>query len=286
MSSHSEENEGALIPVSHNKNPTYENFEAECPRCGRMNIFNRASDLRTFDLIMGRNVTCQYTDCAKLFRITGDLANSAWEMMIFECYDSIHRKRYMACVLGVAQAYEVFFATFLRAQLIQKPFVKDANSQLNILSRSELNTLNRLLKKLYTRTKKLTFKPMRDLLLQCVINGTAPQNLNEAEAAIDGLPAKPITPKDDDIAGIKDAKLADYLQKLKDVDVNELRNQIVHKDAYRPSREISEEKHKEARSLLFWLKVRFNINDDLVWYVATYNKSDRPASGDNAAKTP
>jgi len=37
------------ISVANTKGTSYENFLAECPWCGQENIFNRASDLRTFE---------------------------------------------------------------------------------------------------------------------------------------------------------------------------------------------------------------------------------------------
>src|SRR5271157_5166815 len=45
------------VPYSRNMDPTYENFMAECPHCDAGNIFNRASDLRTFRPIDLRTVT-------------------------------------------------------------------------------------------------------------------------------------------------------------------------------------------------------------------------------------
>ena len=46
------------IPVAERKRTSYENFAAECPWCRRENIFNRASDLKTFEPIAGRDVSC------------------------------------------------------------------------------------------------------------------------------------------------------------------------------------------------------------------------------------
>ena len=73
-------------PASPRKHPTYENFEAECPHCGEWCIFNRASDLGTFGLIAGRDVTCQNAACGQPFRIGGDMISTAPEMLLFDCY--------------------------------------------------------------------------------------------------------------------------------------------------------------------------------------------------------
>ena len=98
------------VPYARNMDPTYENFEAECPHCGVSNIFNRASDLRTFQPISLRTVKCQ--KCNRPFKINNDSVNAAHQMLLTACYTLIERKQYMQCVLSVAQAYEVFFSHF------------------------------------------------------------------------------------------------------------------------------------------------------------------------------
>ena len=75
------------IPVAERKRTSYENFAAECPWCRRENIFNRASDLKTFEPITGRDVSCLSAACGKPFRILGDSVNSPHEMLIFDCYE-------------------------------------------------------------------------------------------------------------------------------------------------------------------------------------------------------
>lgn len=95
------------IPVARKRRTSYENFVAECPWCGRENIFNRASDLHSVDPIAGLDVSCLSADCGKPFRLTGDSVNSPHEMLIFDCYELLERKHYMNAVLSLAQAYEV-----------------------------------------------------------------------------------------------------------------------------------------------------------------------------------
>jgi hypothetical protein len=90
--------------IAKNRRTSYENFVAECPWCGKDCIFNRASDLHTFEPIAGRDVSCQSGDCRKPFRIVGDSVNSAHEMLIFDCYELIERKHYMNCILSLASS--------------------------------------------------------------------------------------------------------------------------------------------------------------------------------------
>ena len=102
-----------IIPIAKNKRPSYENFVADCPLCGHECIFNRASDLHTFEPIGGLNVTCLNGLCAKTFRLVSDSVNERHEMLIYDCYELLERKHYMNCILSLAQAYEVFFSLFL-----------------------------------------------------------------------------------------------------------------------------------------------------------------------------
>jgi len=53
------EHRGMNILCSDDTNATYENFTAVCPLCRATNIFNRASDLKTFKPIGFRTVSCQ-----------------------------------------------------------------------------------------------------------------------------------------------------------------------------------------------------------------------------------
>jgi len=110
------------IPIAKNRRTSYENFVAVCPECGRDSIFNRASDLHTFEPIAGREVACLSGYCRKPFRIINDSVNNAHEMLIFDCYELIERKHYMNCILSLAQAYEVFFSFFFRVEFLYKPF--------------------------------------------------------------------------------------------------------------------------------------------------------------------
>ena len=172
--------ESAEIPYSRQMETSYENFIADCPNCGVRNIFNRASDLRTFQPIGFRAVTCQA--CKGLFNINNDAINAAHEMLLLGCFAFIERKEYMQCVLNVAQAYEVFFSHFMHVQLIYRAYAHDGNHDL-----SRLNCLN---EQLYKRVHRRTFVDMRHLVLRLVIDGVAPTSLADAENAIAALPKR------------------------------------------------------------------------------------------------
>lgn len=247
------------VPVARNKHTSYENFVAECPWCSKESIFNRASDLRTFEAIAGRDVACQSADCRKPFRIVGDSINSPHEMLIFDCYELVERKHYMNCILSLAQAYEIFFSLFFRVELLYKPFGSDPEQ--------ELADLNRLSEELHDKIKEHTFSGMRALFLEHMVTGRSPKNLAEAAAVVAALPDRPREPKDAAIESLGDAKLVPLLKAVKATSIHTLRNRVVHKQAYRPTREEVEEAIKETRSVLFPLTRHLQLYDEINWYI-------------------
>lgn len=232
---------------------------ADCPWCRQDNIFNRATDLHTFEPIAGRNVSCQNADCRKPFRIVGDSVNSAHEMLIFDCHELIERKHYMNCILTLAQAYEVFFNLFFRVELLYKPFGSDPDQ--------EMADLNSLSKALHDKIKKHTFAPMRALFLSHIVAGHSPKTLAEASSVVSALPNSPNDPSDATIERHNDVKLVSLLKALKRTDINTLRNQIIHKRAYRPTREQVDAALEETRSILFPLTSRLELYDEINWYM-------------------
>jgi hypothetical protein len=246
-------------PAARSKRTSYENVVAECPSCGRENIFNRASDLRTFEPIAGRDIFCQAADCGKPFRIVGDSVNSAHEMLVFDCYELLERKHYMKAVLSLAQAYELFFSLFFRVEFLYRPFGADSDQ--------ELADLNQLSEALHEKLKEHTFAPMRALFLQNMVSRPQPKSLAEAAALVAALPDHPGDPKDAAIDGVADAKMVPLLKALKATSINSLRNRVVHKQAYRPTREEAKDALEEARSILFPLTSRLDLHDEINWYM-------------------
>ena len=249
------------IPVVEGKRTTYENFVADCPTCGRESVFNRASDLGTFELIAGRDVSCLESTCGEPFRIVGDSINDAYEMLIYDCYELRDRKHYMSCILNLAQAYELFFGLFFRVELLYKPFAADSSQN--------LADLNRVAENLDAKIKNYAFARMKALFLQHAVARKSPKSVAEAATVVAGLPCHPGVPKNADIGALEDPKLVPLLKDIKNTTIDTLRNQVVHKAAYRPTRQEVEEALAEARSILFPLGTYFNLHDETSRYSRT-----------------
>ncbi len=247
------------IPIVENRKPTYENFIATCPLCKMDCVFNKTSDLETFQLIAGRNVFCP--SCSEQVRLVGDLINPAYEMLVLECYELCKAKHYMSCVLNLAQAFEVFFALFMRVEFLYKPFGSDSNQ--------DLAELNQTAQELQDKLKKHGFENMRSLFLQEMIAQRSFSNLVEARAAIAELPERPNTPSNQEINTIPIPTLVPLIQKVKATSVNTLRNKVVHQRAYRPTVQEVDIALEETRAILFPLGRNLDLRDDINCYTSS-----------------
>lgn len=246
------------IPVARATRTSYENFATVCPWCRKENIFSRASDLGTFKPILGRDVSCLSPDCGKPFRIIGDVVSSAHEMLVFDCHELLDGKHYMNCILSLAQAYEVFFGLYFRVELLFRPHGRE--------SRHRLDELNRLSRSLRKATERQGFADMRSHFLQHVVSGRTPRDLDEAATMVAELQAKRGDPSDSAISALGDVKLVPLLRSVKSTDINDVRNRIVHKQAYRPSLEEALHYLQQTRAILFPLTRVLDLRDDINRY--------------------
>ena len=181
-------------------------------------------------------------------------------MLVFDCYELVGRKHYMNSILSLAQAYEVFFSMYFRVELLYKPFGAGRDQ--------ELAELNRISKVLQDKIKEHTFARMRALFLRYMVAPQSPTNLAESEVVVAGFPDQPGDPKDAAIESLDDTTLVPLLKALKDTNINTLRNNIVHKQAYRPTREEVEAALEETRSILFPLTSYLQLYDDVNSYIS------------------
>jgi hypothetical protein len=250
----------AGIPCAEEIQTTYENFTARCPWCGFKNIFNRASDLEDLEPIAHKQVVCLNRDCEQRFTISGDSINPAFEMLIYDCYELRCAKHYAYCILNLAQAFEVFFSQYLRVELLYRPFALDSDR--------DIEQLNDLVELLYEKVKRHASAAMRNLFFYQVLQQRQARSLSEAEASINALPDRPPEPSDASIESVTDQRLSALLMRLKYCKVGELRNQVVHKRAYRPKLDEVNEALRETREILLPLASMLRIqSDDLNWYM-------------------
>jgi hypothetical protein len=258
-----------IIPQGTNMRATYENIAICCPSCGRENIYNRASDLKNVPQpVTYAVVSCSFADCAESFSLSGDSANPAYEMLILDCCELLERKHYSYCILNLAQAYEVFFSQYVRVELLYRPFAADFGK-----NEADIRKVNSLGRVLYETIRHFAFHPMRNLFFNLVLDKNRPSSLREAEGVICTLRSrsKKEIPSDEEIRNAtvsSDGQVREILVRLKSCSAPDLRNDVVHKSAYRPTLNEVNCALKEAREVLFPLAHLLNIRiDDVNWYM-------------------
>jgi hypothetical protein len=256
------------VPPGEDMRATYENIIVKCPLCGRENIFNRATDLKgVYQPIDYAEVSCLFPDCAKSFSLGGDVSNSAYEMLIFDCYELLDRKHYSYCILNLAQAFEVFFSQYLRVELLYRPFGFDFKKK-----EADVAKFSGLMKLLYQKIENFTFRPLRNLFFYHVLHPPGPSCLRQAETAINGLQRRsgsPLPPDDSirSASAFSSNRVPEILVRLKSCNVPDLRNSVVHKGAYRPTLGQVNDALKETRAILFPLGRLLDVRvDNVNWY--------------------
>lgn len=246
------------IPDTTAKRTSYENIVAECPHCSTENNFNRATDLETFQPIAEKDVRCQEDSCGTPFRIVGDSINPAYQMLLLDCTNLREEKRYMACILNIAQAYEMFFALYFRVTLLCRPFGNDENQ--------DLKRLNELSVEMSKKLRRHAFGNLRALFLSRIIKNSDPTNLADAAVQISHLPQKPQSPKNSAISAIPDPMLVPLMRAIKTTEIPTIRNAVVHKGGYRPKLKDVEAALSEAKKTLMRLHNVLDLKEDLNFY--------------------
>jgi hypothetical protein len=110
--------------------------------------------------------------------MTGDTVNAVYELFMFAAREHFASKRYMLSVATMAQAWEVFFATFAAARFVFAPFFASPDDD------RDTKALNGRLGQLDHATKHFAFARWRNLLLNSVAHGINPGTMEESERAI------------------------------------------------------------------------------------------------------
>ncbi|WP_437732099.1 hypothetical protein [Sorangium sp. So ce1335] len=236
--------------------PTYENIAATCPSCMQRNVYNRASDIGHFRAISNHRVVCLNNECGAPFDVVGDLINPGHEMLLLDSWSFFREKRYIQAVLSAATAYELFFAHFLRVELLFRPNQRDPD-----FFADEIRWLNDHAQLLVKRTQRHGFEDMRRLFLRVALDRHSLTSRAAAASYIAGLPKKPSAVKRGEIETLANLERRKLLLDVFGAEIAQLRNKVVHKDALRPSREKTEQAISNAYKTIFAIGAHFGIGD-------------------------
>jgi hypothetical protein len=240
------------LPYAREIDPSYENFKATCPVCGSLNIFNRATDFADLGLISFKTVNCLNSSCGQQFNINGDLVSPDYQMFIMQCHDLKEAKQYMFCIVVLAQAFELFFSGFLYKVLVLRPIngVPDSQKQ---------QAHNRLATELYDMIEKLPYQKLRNVFLNVTAQGTSPMTADSASAIIQSIPGMCSDPPDLTLDRCQDNNIRALLHRVKSSTIASLRNQVVHKQGYRPCLQEVEDALNQTREIIFALDSCFGV---------------------------
>lgn len=221
------------------KEAGYENIYVDCPCCKKENIYNRRNDLCTIEAI-GRknNIKCQF--CGAIFSIIGDTVKSSkFRWFLDEIQILKERKNYMLYILFLCQACEAFFEqAIINKKVDRTSKIRDREGFVDIkkyiiefdkLNRSSIFNLCGSGSK--TIFEKAAFFDLREVFLH-------------------------------EFSQIDEQRTIDALNIVKNTDIHEIRNKVIHKNAYRPK--ICEiEKYDSLITALFVLGYRFDVMDSI-----------------------
>lgn len=209
----------------------YENIAAICPTCGKRNVLNRATDVGHVSPIENVRIVCENDQCGAAFDAVGDLINPPYEMLLLDACDFIREKRYIQAVLSATTAYEMFFAHYIRVEFVLRASARDRTAEVDTID--WMNAAEQLLQ---DATRRHTFEPMRRIFLRAAVDNPRPMTVAAAEAYIRSIPTPKRTPAvpRTEIETLPDESLRALLLQVCDSRIADLRNDIVHKTAYRP----------------------------------------------------
>lgn len=236
--------------VGNIQNPDYETVTARCEHCGSLCVFHRLDDLEEPGPYSGRYVTCH--ECKQKFWIWGDIINPTYELMIHAAYDHFGTKHYRQCVDTLTQAWEVFYSLFADSNYLYRPYF---TRQECVHVDEHYDSLTHLKSQLSDVTKKATFYPLRNILLNTILKRVHPETLQESEVAISRIKKENFgqDPGEAAVEKFSDGEIRELLRQLLQLTVANLRNEAVHHRAYRPQR-AEVEKCLEEIGLLYRLK--------------------------------
>jgi hypothetical protein len=241
----------------------YETITARCDECGTLCTFNRVDDIGDpGPYYSGRYVAC--TACGRPFWVFGDATDPAYELLIFAAEQHMRTKHYMLCAINLAQAWEVFFATFVYSTYLYRPFYRDARYH------ERLERFDDLAELLDDAIRKFTFDALRNVLVNTVVEGVRPRTLDESEVAIARIGGDDfgLRPAKASVYEFPDPSVRAVLLQLQGLRIGELRDRVVHEDAYRPRLAEVEDCGEEIR-VLYRAKGRLAVRTFDEWRAAS-----------------
>lgn len=204
----------------HNSN--YETVQAYCDNCNTLNTYNRITDLNDAMPIDGCYVKCP--SCDSSFWINGDYGGSKFDFWFFFADNFYDQKMYGLYIVIGLTGVEIFFSQAIK-------LLVDLGTIDNLCKEEILGEecIKKNPKHKHLLFQKMTFVDLRSIFIKLYDKDTEEKIIKER------------------------------FKIVKKSTVNELRNNVIHKYAYRPTFEDAQ-KMKELIQAIEVLKYRFNIH--------------------------
>jgi hypothetical protein len=166
----------------------------------------------------------------------------------------------MYCIINLCIACEAFFLKGIEIKLLWEPWKGK-------VFQKDTDVFNYYSDKLYRKTKDYTYSKLLNVFFGLYLKNKS----FHSEASIDDYIGKmdsfaKIKPKDEDIKKYHDFKIADLFMDLKKLNINEIRNNVAHKYAFRPSLKDVEKYLEEERSVVFGLQTRLKMKHETMYF--------------------
>src|SRR5215217_2798589 len=127
-----------------------------------------------------------------------------------------------------------------------------------------------LAERLADAIRNFTFDPLRNVLVNTVVEGVRPRTLEESEVAIARIRGEDFgeRPAKERVDAFADSSVRAVLLQLRGLRIGELRNRVIREDAYRPHRAEVEECAEEIR-VLYRAKGRLSVRTFNEWGAAS-----------------
>jgi hypothetical protein len=239
------------------KKGTYENIFVDCPYCRRECIFNRISDLKTVMPIAGQDLKCEY--CGRIFWASCDRVTTAsYKWFLGDLPILIKNKAYGLYILALCQACEMFMHQAIINKLIDtNPVYRNNEGHFSANNKVGADAYNEI----YHAFRE---KPIKD-----ITNNGLNDRRKYKECAFDALRKLFMHVFDSartnalpSLHKLKEDKRAQCFCILENTNINQTRNDIVHKHAYRPSF-CDIQKYDELIDCLYWMGIYLDVKDSI-----------------------
>lgn len=244
---------------------TYENYEVACPICGKWNIFNRITDIGSIGAACGKPVRCLH--CEGDFLIVGDNVDEKYEYFLNDCEALIKQKKYMFCIINLCQACEAFFMKCIDIKLLWEPYRRGVFGT----NDRKYKNFDDFTESINKEFKGITYQKLLNVVFDLYLNRKQFFRKDEISDYVKDLRKFPRKePSSDEIQQKSDGVQRELFFELKELKINEIRNDVAHKDGFRPTLANAQEYREKVLEIIEKMEVAFNLSD-MIFYCKNSN---------------